>query len=75
MTPAAMPDGPPSRKALSIPYCRLFRPYTFIVRPLAALHAGTDSEKPVPLSDQHSNKKLTVCQCGIPEVQKAAGSG
>lgn len=45
MTPAALPDGPPSRKVLSVPYCRLFRPYTFIVRTLAALHAGTDSEK------------------------------
>lgn len=45
MTPAALPDGPPSGKALSIPYCRLFRPYTFIVRMCPALHAGTDSEK------------------------------
>nr|DAX89177.1 MAG TPA: hypothetical protein [Caudoviricetes sp.] len=32
MTPAALPDGPPSRKVLSVPYCRLFRPYTSIVR-------------------------------------------
>ena len=37
--------APVSYTHLFVPYCRLFRPYTFIVRTLAALHAGTDSKK------------------------------